>query len=130
MEAREDTYERTVFSIFDFTGLVGGVFEIFEITGSIIVGFFAQKLFMFSILSNLYQVQKITDGTNFNKIIPKTRKKRVMKVRTKHDPRIREESKISLEKNKINLIIEHQNKNKRYLDVPAKRQKRLKLGEK
>ena len=47
MEAREDTYERTVLSIFDFTGLVGGVFEILEITGGLVVGFFANKLFMF-----------------------------------------------------------------------------------
>ena len=47
MEAREDTYERTVFSVFDFTGLIGGVFEILEVTGSILVGFFANKLFMF-----------------------------------------------------------------------------------
>ena len=47
MEAREDTYERTVFSIFDYTGLIGGVFEIFEVFGTLVVGYFTKKWFMF-----------------------------------------------------------------------------------
>ena len=68
MEAREDTYERTVFTFFDFTGLVGGVFEILEVIGSIVVGFFANRLFMFWMLSNLYQVQiKFPQTTNADK---------------------------------------------------------------
>ena len=68
MEAREDTYERTVFSFFDFTGLVGGVFEILEVIGSIVVSFFANRLFMFWMLSNLYQVQmKFPQTTNAEK---------------------------------------------------------------
>ena len=76
MEAREDTYERTVFSVFDFTGLIGGVFEIFEIIGGIFVGYFSSTLFLFSMLTNLYQVQKIDDTTEqeFTKVLPTTRK--------------------------------------------------------
>ena len=61
MESREDTYERTVFSVFDYTGLIGGVFEIFEILGGFVVGYFTKNLFMFYILSNLYRVQKNID---------------------------------------------------------------------
>ena len=57
MEAREDTYERTVFSVFDYTGLIGGVFEIFEVVGGFVVGYFSKKWFMFCMLSSLYQVQ-------------------------------------------------------------------------
>ena len=58
MEAREDTYERTVFSVFDYTGLIGGVFEIFEVLGGFIIGYFIKKWLVFDILCNLYQVQK------------------------------------------------------------------------
>ena len=58
MEAREDTYERTVFSIFDYTGLIGGVFEIFEVFGTLVVGYFTKKWFMFWVLSSLYQVKR------------------------------------------------------------------------
>ena len=61
MEAREDTYERTVFSVFDYTGLIGGVFEIFEVVGGIFVGYFTKNWFMFCILSSLYQVQNKVD---------------------------------------------------------------------
>ena len=64
MEAREDTYERTVFSVFDYTGLIGGVFEIFEVFGGLIVGYFIKNWFMFDILSNLYQVQKKVGSEN------------------------------------------------------------------
>ena len=64
IEAREDTYERTALSIFDFTGLLGGVYEILEISGGILVGFFADRLFMFWIISNLYQVQTKYDDDN------------------------------------------------------------------
>ena len=64
MEAREDTYERTVFSVFDYTGLIGGVFEIFEVVGGIFVGYFTKNWFMFCILSSLYQVQNKVDDQN------------------------------------------------------------------
>ena len=93
MEAREDTYERTVFSFFDLTGLVGGVFEILEITGSLFVSFFISRLYMFSMLNDLYQVQKIDSNHDFSKIIPKTKKQKVQKKRTKYDPKMFEETK-------------------------------------
>ena len=64
MEAREDTYERTVFSVFDYTGLIGGVFEILEVLGGLVVGYFIKNWLMFDILSNLYQVQKENGSQN------------------------------------------------------------------
>ena len=98
MEAREDTYERTVFSVFDFTGLIGGVFEIFEIIGGIFVGYFSSKLFLFSMLTNLYQVQKIdhndTTEQEFTKVLPKTRK---ISIKT-NKKRFNEESKVPISK--------------------------------
>ena len=122
MEAREDTYERTVFSFFDLTGLVGGVFEILELAGGLFVSFFAHKLFMFSMLNDLYQVEKIDSNHGFSKVIPKTKELKVVKKRTKCDYRVYEETKApeiadknidysnaQLNSSSINEIIEMQN---------------------
>ena len=100
MDTREDTYERTVFSVFDFTGLIGGVFEIFEVAGNIIVGYFATKLFMFSMLSNLYQVQKFGAEQEFSEIqnLPKN----IVKVKNNEQlKQLREESKMPLDNTKL-----------------------------
>ena len=67
MEAREDTYERTVFSVFDYTGLIGGVFEIFEVLGGFVVGYFTKNWFMFCIISSLYQIQNKIDDQDFHR---------------------------------------------------------------
>ena len=122
MEAREDTYERTVFSFFDLTGLVGGVFEILEVVGSILVTFFTHKLFMFSMLNDLYQVQKIDSNHEFSKVIPKTKELRTIKRSAKTAWKMYEENKIpntddkgldyssnGLNSSNINEIIEMQN---------------------
>ena len=113
MEAREDTYERTVFSLFDLTGLVGGVFEILEVTGGIFVSFFAHKLFMFSMLNDLYQVQKTSSNYEFSKIIPSTREITAQRKRNKCRPRMYEETKMpkknSKMKNKSNFNIKSSN---------------------
>ena len=53
-------YERTVFSFLDCWGLIGGVNEILEIWGKLIVSLFSGKIFAFSILSALYQVDLIS----------------------------------------------------------------------
>ena len=100
MESREDTYERVVFSFFDLTGLVGGVFEILEVTGGIFVSFFAHKLFMFSMLSDLYQVQKIDPDHEFSKIIPKTEVFKTKTKRSKRVPKLYEEAKTPKKKKK------------------------------
>jgi hypothetical protein len=63
-----DTYERSVFSILDLFGNLGGLFEILQITGSLIVGYFSRDLLLYSILSKLYQVNQ----PNSVKIMPKT----------------------------------------------------------
>ena len=55
------SYERSVFSFLDLTGNLGGLFEIMEIIGGIIVGIFADKLFSYSIISSLYQVDPLSN---------------------------------------------------------------------
>ena len=58
-------YERTVFSFLDCWGLIGGVNEILEIWGKLIVSLFSGKIFAFSILSASYQVD--LTGSNHRK---------------------------------------------------------------
>ena len=53
-------YERTVFSFLDCWGLIGGVNEILEIWGKLIVSLFSGKIFAFSILSALYQADLVS----------------------------------------------------------------------
>jgi hypothetical protein len=50
-----DNYDRTVLSVIDITGNVGGVLEIAIILGGYVVGLFSNRLFFSSILPWLYQ---------------------------------------------------------------------------
>lgn len=58
IDPEEGSYERRVYSLLDMTGQLGGLYEIFEVFGGIIVGFFTERLLMFSLMSRLYQVEK------------------------------------------------------------------------
>ena len=76
-------YERTVFSFLDGWGLIGGVNEILEISGKLIVSLFSGKIFAFSILSALYQVdlinstqRKETSNSNSNGKLRKSKTQR------------------------------------------------------
>lgn len=60
-----DYYERQVFSILELFGNLGGIFEIFRILGGLLVGSIAQKIFNYSIICSLYQVD--TDMSNYLK---------------------------------------------------------------
>ena len=62
MDAREDTYQRTVFSVFDYTGLIGGVFELLQVFGTFFVGYFTNNWFLFCVLSNLYQIDNKSEN--------------------------------------------------------------------
>ena len=65
-------YERTVFSLLDLTGLIGGAFELCEILGGIFVGYFSQKLLNFSMLSRLYQIQYNENEEMICRTVPNT----------------------------------------------------------
>lgn len=52
-----DYYERRVYSLLDLTGQVGGLFEVFQAIGSLLVGFFAHKLLLYSFFNKLYHVE-------------------------------------------------------------------------
>ena len=49
-------YTRTVFTILDLLGSLGGMFEILSIFGGVVVSTLTSKLFNYSILTTLYQV--------------------------------------------------------------------------
>jgi hypothetical protein len=51
-----ESYSRSVFGFLDLTGNMGGVFGILQTAGSFIVSIFAGKIFLYSMLSRLYQV--------------------------------------------------------------------------
>ena len=53
---QETTIERSVFTFLDLLGNLGGIFEVLSVLGSIFVTTFSKKLFQYSILSSLYQV--------------------------------------------------------------------------
>ena len=38
-------YEANIYTIFDFTGQLGGMFEIFEVLGKLIIGYYTNKMF-------------------------------------------------------------------------------------
>lgn len=54
------SYERQVYSILNLFGDLGGVFGIFSLAGSIFVGIFADRLFNYSLISTLYQVDPLS----------------------------------------------------------------------
>jgi hypothetical protein len=62
VDAKEDYYERKVYNFFDFTGQLGGLFEILSIVGGIFVAFFAEKILIFSLMNSLYQVENQKDA--------------------------------------------------------------------
>lgn len=57
IDSNEDYYERRVYNFFDFTGQLGGLYEIIAIIGGIFVSFFADKILVLSLMSSLYQVE-------------------------------------------------------------------------
>jgi hypothetical protein len=61
IDSIEESYEIRVYNFFDFTGQLGGLFEILSIAGGIFVTFFAEKILMLSLISNLYQVENKKD---------------------------------------------------------------------
>lgn len=64
LDNREDHFERKVYSIFDLTGQMGGVFGFLESIIGFFVGYFAKKYMYFSI---------ITESNNLSQVLKKKR---------------------------------------------------------
>ena len=53
---QKQSIERSVFTILDLFGLLGGIFEVFSISAGLLVAIFSDRLLNYTILSNLYHV--------------------------------------------------------------------------
>ena len=84
-----DSYEREVFSLLDLFGNLGGLSEVCTIIGGLFVGIFADRLFNYSIISSLYQIDpsrhnfdkknsndenRENRSNNYSNVIPEERK--------------------------------------------------------
>mmetsp|Transcript_7776 Transcript_7776/g.6873 ORF Transcript_7776/g.6873 Transcript_7776/m.6873 type:complete len:203 (+) Transcript_7776:1003-1611(+) len=64
-----NSYDRSVITLLDVFGNVGGIMGLISVLGGLIVTFSSSKLFMFSILSSLYQVEEPDTKYQENSII-------------------------------------------------------------
>ncbi|CAI2374574.1 unnamed protein product [Moneuplotes crassus] len=60
------SYDRGVITILDVIGNIGGLMGIFVVGGGFIVNLFSDKLFLYSIFSNMYKVQKPSNSSAIN----------------------------------------------------------------
>ena len=63
-DPQTDSYDRSVFSLLDALGNIGGLNEVLQVSCGLIVSIFSGRMFFYSILSSLYQI----DPTNKNEI--------------------------------------------------------------
>ena len=67
IDSKEDSYERKVYSFLDLTGQIGGLYEIINIIVGMLVTFIASRLFILSIISQIYFIRdESVERGNFN----------------------------------------------------------------
>ena len=100
-------YERSVFSILDCLGLIGGVNEILEVAGGLIVGFISSKLFLFSLLSSIYQVNmRDNKNSDFYEQIQIDKDNKLFKNENAHNKNTENKNEISNQQDIIKLAEE------------------------
>ena len=82
-------YQRTVFTILDVLGSLGGMFEILSIIGGVFVSTLTSKLFNYSVLTSLYQV----DTSKHKEELSKTQRNQITPMPDKSHKKLHEESK-------------------------------------
>lgn len=68
LDRRTDHYERSILTFFDVTGKVGGIFELFDITFSFILGYIWEKLFYRNVRSKLFSEKVALNTPNRSRI--------------------------------------------------------------
>ena len=58
LDHESEIYQRSVFTLFDMIGLVGGIYTVFSILSSYLMSFITERLLMDSLLSKLYFVEQ------------------------------------------------------------------------
>ena len=66
MDQESEIYQRSVFTLFDMIGLVGGIYTVFSILSSYLMSFITERLLMNSLLSKLYIVEQNQNFINNN----------------------------------------------------------------
>lgn len=61
LDNREVSYDRKVYSLFEFLGDLGGLYQSLFVIGFILVTYFVERIFVSSILRQIYQIKKL-DG--------------------------------------------------------------------
>ena len=57
LDHNKDHYERSVYTIIDLTGQIGGLYEIFQLVGKFLIGFISSKILILTMMSKMYHVQ-------------------------------------------------------------------------
>jgi hypothetical protein len=83
LDSTEDYYERKVYNFFDLTGQIGGLYEILAIIGEIFVAFFAEKILMLSLISNLYQVEDANEVSKAALLVQNIKTSKVKPINSK-----------------------------------------------
>ena len=65
LDHNQDHYERSVYTLVDLTGQIGGLYEIFQLVGRLCIGFISSKILILTMMSKMYHVQ--TPHNNENK---------------------------------------------------------------
>ena len=58
-DPRTDSYDRSVFSLLDALGNIGGLNEVLQVSCGLIISIFSGRMFFYSIISSLYQIDLI-----------------------------------------------------------------------
>jgi hypothetical protein len=105
IDPKQETYERVIFSILNLTGQVGGLYEVFEVVGAFVIGYFTEKLFYYSMFKRIYHVKASIPERNCIDSIKFKKKKHLRKREIlKYEPKLKSRER-SLKKANMGRII-------------------------
>ena len=73
-----EIYERTVFSILDLTGQIGGIYELLEVIAAFFVGYYNTKIFNFELVKSI-------NNFKYQQFVKKQSKQHQQNENSKHD---------------------------------------------
>jgi hypothetical protein len=77
LSTEKSNYQRSVFTLFDLSGLIGGLFEVLTMIFGIFVAFISKHSFYHSIFKRLYQVDTDSDKNRQQPLFPFNNRRRV-----------------------------------------------------
>ncbi|CAI2361782.1 unnamed protein product [Moneuplotes crassus] len=117
----QDVYERRVYSLLDFFGQLGGFFEILTLAGTFLVHYFADKIYRYSLFTELYCVD--SDEIELRKVNSKVASKSPKHLnytreisKTKHDTNNNDKDKSEIKERASRNYRKHSLKNASVVD--------------